>query len=103
MEVRWSPLAAQDLEHIFKRIEKDNPTAARRVVKTVYEGCAALEISPNRGRRGRMTRRRELVFAPLPYIAVYQVKYAVEISPVGHGNIAINISYANTLLHLPNR
>jgi plasmid stabilization system protein ParE len=28
MEVRWSTLAIEDLEHIFRRIEKDNPTAA---------------------------------------------------------------------------
>jgi len=82
MGVRWSPLAAEDLERIFERIEKDNPTAARQVVKTIYDGCD----SPNRGRRGRMTGRRELVFAPLSYIAVYQVKkHAVEISRIYHG------------------
>jgi len=28
---------------------------------------------PNRGRVGRASDTRELVFAPLPYIAVYQV------------------------------
>ena len=34
----------------------------------------------------RMSRRRELVFPPLPYIAVYQVKEnAVEISRFFHG------------------
>jgi toxin ParE1/3/4 len=86
MEVRWSPLAAEDLERIFKRIEQDNPTAARQVVKTIYDGCAALKDSPNRGRRGRMAGRRELVFARLPYIVVYQVKkHAVEISRIYHG------------------
>jgi plasmid stabilization system protein ParE len=42
MEVRWSPRAAEDLERIYKRIEQDNPSAARRVVKAIYEGCAAL-------------------------------------------------------------
>jgi plasmid stabilization system protein ParE len=26
MEVRWSTLAADDLERIFQRIAKDNPT-----------------------------------------------------------------------------
>jgi toxin ParE1/3/4 len=86
MEVRWSPRAAEDLERIFKRIERDNPTAARQVVKTIYEGCATLRDSPDRGRPGRMPGRRELVFAPLPYIAVYKVKrYAVEISRIYHG------------------
>jgi plasmid stabilization system protein ParE len=30
MEVRWSTLAAEDLERIFQRIAKDNPIAARK-------------------------------------------------------------------------
>jgi toxin ParE1/3/4 len=32
-----------------------------------------LEMFPNRGRVGRIAGTRELVFAPLPYIAVYRV------------------------------
>jgi len=34
MELRWSPEAAEDLERIFERIQNDNPTAAREIVKT---------------------------------------------------------------------
>ena len=37
MEVRWSALAVEDLERIFRRIEKDNPTAARETVKAIYD------------------------------------------------------------------
>jgi plasmid stabilization system protein ParE len=33
IEVRWSTLAVEDLERIFQRIEKDDPTAARETVK----------------------------------------------------------------------
>jgi toxin ParE1/3/4 len=69
MEVRWSTLAVEDLEHIFQRIEKDNPTAARETVKTIYDGCEALKDFPHRGRPGSMSGRRELVFSR--YIAVY--------------------------------
>jgi toxin ParE1/3/4 len=84
MEVRWSTIAVKDLEHIFQRIEKDNPTAARETVKAIYDGCEALKDFPHRGRPGRMSGRRELVFSP--YIAVYQVKeHAVEISRIYHG------------------
>ena len=84
MEVRWSTLAAEDLERIFRRIEKDNLTAARNTVKAIYDGCAELKNFPHRGRPGRMNRRRELVFSP--YIAVYQVKGSiVEISRIYHG------------------
>jgi len=35
MEVQWSLRAAEDLERIFRRIEQDNPLAARQVVKTI--------------------------------------------------------------------
>jgi addiction module RelE/StbE family toxin len=84
MEIRWSPLAAEDLEHIFQRIAKDNPTAARGVVKAIYDGCAALKDFPHLGRPGRIKGRRELVFTP--YIVVYQVKeHGVEISRIYHG------------------
>lgn len=85
MEVRWSPQAFEDLERIFKRIRKDNPTAAREVIKALYDGCTALKSFPNRGRIGRMKGRRELVFPPLPYIVVYQIKAdTVEISRIYH-------------------
>src|SRR5580658_227916 len=43
MEVRWSTLAADDLERIFQRIAKDNPSAARETVKAIYDGSACAE------------------------------------------------------------
>jgi len=60
--------------HFAKRVERDNPEAARRVARTIYDGCARLKDFPRLGRVStRMTGRRELVFPPLPYIVVYQV------------------------------
>ena len=87
MEVRWSLPAAEDLEHICERIGRDNPEAASRVARTVYEGCARLKEFPHLGRASsRLAGRRELVFSPLPYIAVYRVTDdAVEISRIYHG------------------
>jgi toxin ParE1/3/4 len=87
MEVRWSLPAAQDLERICEGIERDQPEAARRVASTIYEQCARLKDFPNLGRASsRMAGRRELTFAPLPYIVVYQVKpEVVEISRIFHG------------------
>jgi len=86
MDVRWSSLAAEDLERICASIERDNPEAARRIAKLIYESCAQLKNFPNMGRASRrMSGRRELAFPPLPYIAVYQVKeHAVEISRIFH-------------------
>jgi toxin ParE1/3/4 len=86
MEVRWAPEASKDLERIFRRIQRDNPIAAREVVKTLYDGCSALRTFPNRGRVSRIRGRRELVFPSLPYIALYRVKeQVVEISRIYHG------------------
>ena len=86
MEIRWSSPAAEDLERICHRIERESPEAATRVARTIYEGCAQLGDFPSLGRTSRrMTGRRELTFPPLPYIVVYQVKqYTVEISRIFH-------------------
>jgi len=79
--------ATEDLERIGERIARDDPQAARRVARTIYDGCARLKDFPHLGRAsGRMKGRRELVFSPLPYIVVYQVtEHAVEISGIFHG------------------
>jgi toxin ParE1/3/4 len=87
MELRWSLPAAEDLERICEGIEIDNPQAACRVARTVYEGCARLKNFPELGRAStRMPGRRELIFAPLPYIVIYEVReHAIEISRIFHG------------------
>ena len=85
MEVRWTTEAAQDLQRITRRIRKDNLVAARRVAKTIFDGGNALAELSNRGREGRITGTRELVFAGWPYILVYEVKTnAVEILRIYH-------------------
>ncbi len=87
MQLRWSLPAAEDLEQICQWIERDNPEAARRIAQTIYDECGRLKDFPYLGRVSRRIRgRRELTFAPLPYIAVYQIKTdAVEISRIFHG------------------
>jgi addiction module RelE/StbE family toxin len=87
MEIRWSLPAAEDLERICEHIERDNPEAARRVVQRIYDGCGKLKDFPHLGRASkRMPGWREVVFSPLPYIAVYRVTQdVVEISRILHG------------------
>jgi addiction module RelE/StbE family toxin len=86
MRVRWSPEATDDLERIVRRIQQDNPAAARRVAHTIYGRLGSLKDSPLRGRIGRIMGTRELVFSPLPYIAVYRIRAnAVEIARIYHG------------------
>lgn len=86
MRVRWTAPAAEDLCQIALYIRRENPTAAREVATTLYDGCESLKNTPYRGRKGRMEGIRELVFPGLPYIAVYRVKSPiVEIMHIDHG------------------
>ncbi len=86
MRLRWTAHAAQDLYNITRHIRRDNPTAAREVAKTIYDGCASLPRFPYRGRKGRKEGTRELVFPGLPYIAVYRVREdAIEMNRILHG------------------
>jgi len=68
--VRWSPEAAVDFAAIAEYIRKENPSAAERVARKIYEGAASLVSFPKQGRSGRTKGTRELVFSPLPYVAV---------------------------------
>ena len=86
MQVRWSPEAADDFAAIVEYIRRESPPVARRVANRIYEGMAALENFPNRGRPGRVEGTRELPLSPLPWVVVYRVlENAVEIAKVVHG------------------
>ena len=87
MTVRWSTRAVDDLESICEFVERDSPEAARRIAQTICDGCESLSQFPLRGRSHKSHAGvRELVFAPLPYIAVYRViGNAIEIIGVYHG------------------
>jgi toxin ParE1/3/4 len=88
MRVRWSPEAADDLEHIVEYIRRENPSAGQRVAQTIYELVGALETLPYRGRAGRIEGTRELPLPSLPFILIYRVLdrvNAVEIINIIHG------------------
>lgn len=73
MRVIWTEGAAQDLTDIVNYIADDDPKAARRVAKFVFDTLMSLGSIPYRGRKRSADNSRELVFAPWPYIAVYEV------------------------------
>lgn len=55
-------------------------------MRKLYEGIRALKEWPERGRIGREKGTRELLFPPLPYIAVYRVKeQSIQILRIYHG------------------
>jgi addiction module RelE/StbE family toxin len=73
MRIVWTEPAADDLARIVEYIRLDNHAAARHVARTIFERVAQLKKMPHRGRIGFADHSRELVFAPWPYIAVYEV------------------------------
>jgi plasmid stabilization system protein ParE len=55
-------------------------------VPTLYQPIRSLKTSPNLGRTGHRSGRRELALTPLPYVVVYSLKVeAVEILHIYHG------------------
>lgn len=85
-EVRWTPLAANDLVEIARYIQRDNPAAARAVAGSLYHEAESLSAFPRRGRPGRIPETRELIVGGLPYIIVYRISdEAVHILRIYHG------------------
>jgi toxin ParE1/3/4 len=73
MQVRWSPAAAEDFFRIIEFIRRENPVAAQRVAKTIYEIAGSLASFPNKGKSGRVEGTRELPLPRLPFVVVYRV------------------------------
>ena len=86
MQLRWSPAAVEDLFRIIEYIQQENPAAAQRIAKTIYESAGSLKSFPNKGRAGRVEGTRELPLPPLPFVVVYRILTdTVEIANVIHG------------------
>ena len=47
MQIRWAPAAAEDLFRIVQYIRQENPLAAQRIAKTIYE--SAVEVFSKQG------------------------------------------------------
>jgi len=73
VELRWTEVAANDLEHITDYLFENAPRRAEEFVRQIYDAPSALLTFPHGGRPGRKEGTRELVLSPLPYIVVYQI------------------------------
>jgi len=88
MRIQLTDAAESDLFNILDYIGQENPAAAVLVVGKIEAQLRVLEDHPQIGREGRIAGTRELVFAPLPYVAVYEVSEAtalVSVLRVLHG------------------
>jgi plasmid stabilization system protein ParE len=52
MHIRWTPAAADDLQHIFDYLRETNPSIARSTIMEIREGIRSLKNFPHRGRPG---------------------------------------------------
>jgi len=73
MKVIWTEGAVDDLTVIVDHISQDSPDAARDVARAIFHGVASLASFPHLGRKRTKDSFRELVFATVSYIAVYEV------------------------------
>ena len=86
MRIRWTPAAAADLEHISDYLKDRHPDYWQPTLRKMYAAIQSLKNWPHRGRLGREEGARELLFPPLPYIAVYRVnEQSVEVLRIYHG------------------
>jgi len=74
MRIRWTPAASADLAHINDYLSGRHPKYRQPTVRKLYEAIRSLKEWPHRGRLGREDGTRELLFPPLPYVAVYRVR-----------------------------
>jgi toxin ParE1/3/4 len=74
MKIRWVRLALADLEEAAEYIARDNPQAARKMVKRIWETAKLLAEQPDAGRAGRVPGTRELIIGGTPFILPYRVK-----------------------------
>jgi len=86
VELRWTEVAATDLERIANFLFEQTPERAPGLVQALYKAPYRLLTFPKRGRPGRKTGTRELVLSPLPYLVVYRVTgEVIQIVRILHG------------------
>ena len=83
-QIRWTTVAADQLETAVRHIQQDNPAAARNVAQAVIDRIEQLAAFPGLGRPGEVKGTRELVSPP--YVVVYRsTEEIVEILHIWHG------------------
>lgn len=74
MRIRWTPAAAADLQQISDYLKEHHPQYRKPTLSKLYETIKMLKNSPHRGRPGRVEGTREILFPPMPYVAVYRLR-----------------------------
>jgi toxin ParE1/3/4 len=85
MRIRWTPAAAADLQHISDYLKQYHARYRQPTLRKLYDTIRDLKNWPGRGRPGSEEGTREILFPPLPYVAVYRVTaQTIEVLRVYH-------------------
>ena len=74
MQVRWLATALLNLDQEADYIAKDDPQAAKLVVRRIHQAVNLLADNPALGHPGRIYGTRELVVPDTRYIVPYRVR-----------------------------
>lgn len=86
MHIRWTPAAAADLQNVSDYLKQHHPHYRQPTMQKLYDTILSLKQSPYRGRPGTEEGTREILFPPLPYVAVYRVEQqTIEVLRIYHG------------------
>ena len=73
MQIRWTEAAISDLVRINNHLTEYQPHYRQPTMRTLHKAIYSLREFPRRGRIGAEEGTRELLFLPLPYLAVYRI------------------------------
>jgi toxin ParE1/3/4 len=74
MRIRWLKKALKNLDDEARYIARDDPAAARVVVKRIHDAVNLLPDNPALGNPGRIHNTRELVVPNTHYVIPYRVR-----------------------------
>jgi toxin ParE1/3/4 len=73
MRIRRTPPAVADLQGISDYLNEHYPHYRQPTMRKLYDRIRSLKNTPHLGRPGRIKGTRELLFVPMPYVAVYRI------------------------------
>lgn len=85
MRILWTAAAAADLQNISDYLKEHHRHYRQATLRKLYETVRSLKQLPHRGRPGSEKGTREILFVPLPYVAVYRVsEQTIEVLRIYH-------------------
>jgi toxin ParE1/3/4 len=86
LNLRWTPIAAEDLQSAWEYVAIENEAAAHQLVEHIATAVEQLQQHPTLGRPGRVPGTRELVVVGTPYVVSYrEIQREIQVLAVLHG------------------